>query len=214
MARATKLRSAIADGYDSRTLAGQARQRRWKELLRRFADFQDMTIVDLGGDTRYWRSAPVRPAHVTLVDPVGYHLDAPEDWMTTIVGDACDPDLGLDGFDLCHSNSVIEHVGGPHRRRQFAENVMASATHHWIQTPYRYFPVEPHWLFPGFQFLPLPARAWIGPRWPIAPPMGDPVAAALDIDLVTITELRHLFPSSDLWTERIGGIVKSLVMVR
>ena len=34
-----------------------------------------------------------------------------------------------------------------------------------MQTPYRYFPIEPHWLFPGMQFLPLPVR------WSIASPM-------------------------------------------
>ena len=28
-----------------------------------------------------------------------------------------------------------------------------------VQTPYRYFPVEPHWLFPGLQFLPMGLRA-------------------------------------------------------
>ena len=27
-----------------------------------------------------------------------------------------------------------------------------------VQIPYRYFPIEPHWLFPGLQFLPQRAR--------------------------------------------------------
>jgi hypothetical protein len=213
MPLATKIRAAIANPYSSRSLGGSARLRRWKELRRRFPDFEDMRVLDLGGNTRYWHSAPVRPAHVTLVDPDPWHLQEPEDWMTIVVGDACDPDLGLTGFDLCHSNSVIEHVGGFFRRRQFAANVEAAAPHHWVQTPYRYFPLEPHWLFPGFQFLPVRARAAIGPRWPIAP-LGHPIEAALGIELIGLTEFRHLFPDSGIWPEKLGGVIKSLVAVR
>ncbi len=40
----------------------------------------------------------------------------------------------------------------------------------WVQTPYRYFPIEPHWIFPGFQFLPLSARTEISRRWPLGNP--------------------------------------------
>ena len=28
-------------------------------------------------------------------------------------------------------------------------------------------PVAPHWMFPGFQFLPVSARSYLAPRWPL-----------------------------------------------
>lgn len=63
-------------------------------------------------------------------------------------------------FDLVYSNSVIEHVGGHARSCDFAGMVKTLARRHWgVQTPYRYFSIEPHWLFPGLQFLPQSARA-------------------------------------------------------
>lgn len=53
-------------------------------------------------------------------------------------------------------NSPLEHVGGGHERRlRFAESVHALADRHRVQTPYRYFPIKPHWLAPGMQFLPV-----------------------------------------------------------
>ena len=86
---------------------------------------------------------------------------AGEGWLHNVLGDACDLPSALRGqrFDLVFSNSVIEHVGGHSRRAAFADSVHALSDHHWVQTPYRYFPLEPHFLFPGFQFLPLRAKA-------------------------------------------------------
>ena len=43
----------------------------------------------------------------------------------------------------------------------FAETARRCGEHHWIQTPARTFPIEPHWLFPYFQLFPVPVRAWI-----------------------------------------------------
>src|SRR5207247_10104231 len=107
-----------------------------------------------------WACAPVRPARLVILNPERSGFDnsvAPK----AITGDACDPPsvLGRDRFDLVFSNSVLEHVGGHERRKRFAETARRLAPHHWVQTPYRYFPLEPHFLFPGYQFLPLAARA-------------------------------------------------------
>jgi hypothetical protein len=90
-------------------------------------------------------------------------------WVRNVAGDACDlPDeLRHERFDLVFSNSVIEHVGGHTRRVAFADSVHALGEHHWIQTPNRYFPIEPHMLFPGAQFLPAGVRARVIRRWPV-----------------------------------------------
>lgn len=206
----------VGDPYSPSSFASKARAKRWDEMLARFPELPEMKVVDLGGNVEYWKLAPVRPAHLTIVDPVVSHLSDPEPWMTVKKGDACDQSLELDGFDLCHSNSVIEHVGGAYRRRDFAATVKRAAPHHWIQTPYRYFPIEPHWLFPGFQFLPLAARKVVTEKWPMAQPAryGDPVEVTVNIELLTLTEMRNLFPHGDIYLERAGGLVKSITAVR
>src|SRR5665811_447595 len=111
---------------------------------------------------------------------------------------------GISGrrFDIVYSNSVIEHVGGYYQRRQFSESVHQAASRHWIQTPYRYFPVEPHWLFPLFQFLTPRARASIARRWPLAHGYDPDRSGAANIDRVLSVELlgkyefQHLFSTS------------------
>ena len=55
--------------------------------------------------------------------------------MEVVQGDACAGGFGK--FDLVFSNSVLEHLGGHGRRRQFADVVHESAPEWWVQTPYR-----------------------------------------------------------------------------
>ncbi|HEX4060865.1 MAG TPA: UDP-N-acetylmuramoyl-tripeptide--D-alanyl-D-alanine ligase [Streptosporangiaceae bacterium] len=63
-------------------------------------------------------------------------------------------------YDLVFSNSLIEHVGGHERRERFADTVHQLSGAYWVQTPYRYFPVEPHW-HPARSFC--PSRC--APKW-------------------------------------------------
>jgi hypothetical protein len=139
--------------------------------------------------------------------------------MQTIVGDACSPPESLrrQHFDVVFSNSVIDQVGGHARRRAFAEQVHTLADHHWIQTAYRYFPLDPFWLFPAFQFLPVRARVALTRWWPLGSEQTrDPRQATsrvLSIEMLSETELRYYFPHSEIWRERVLGIAKSLVAI-
>lgn len=180
-----------------------------------------MSVVDLGGTTNHWARAPVVPRRLVLLNSVeGFGAAAAHHAIETVPGDACAPPESLrdERFDLVYSNSVLEHVGGPWRRSAFADGVHALAERHWIQTPYRYFPLEPHWLFPGFQFLPVRARAEVTRYWPVGHRHERAKDVALDlvleVDLVSKTEMRHLFPKSALQEERLLGTTKSLVAVR
>ncbi len=198
------------------------RDRRWQTMLEVFPRLRDMRVLDLGGTPDTWMLHDVRPASVTLLNSTSSEMDltSTSDGFDVVIGDACNPPDSVRNatFDLVFSNSVIEHVGGAHRRREFAEFVSRSAPHYWIQTPYRYFPVEPHWLCPGFQFLPLPARARLSRIWPLmhtrSHSRSESVATALAVELIGKTELRHLFPDAEIRAERLLGLTKSLVAIR
>ena len=103
-------------------------------------------------------------------------------------------------------------------RVALAGQVRALAPYHWVQTPYRYFPVEPHYLFPGLQFLPLRARTAVAERWPLQhtrPATRTEASNELQwTELLSISEMRTYFPDSEIFKERLAGLVKSLVAVR
>jgi hypothetical protein len=212
----TGLRSLIVDVNDSRSLASRARARRMDVLLRTFPDLARMQVLDLGGLAGFWTAAPVHPAHVTIVNLAP--APSPAGWITQHVADACDlpPQLAR-GFDLVVSNSVLEHVGGHYRRERFAEAVRGAAPWHWVQTPNRHFPIEPHWVFPGQQFLPTAARIWVGLHWKAAHLRATDRAGALrdvlGVELLDAIQLRHYFPDSTLVRERFAGLTKSLIAV-
>ena len=165
-------------------------------------------------------TAKVRPGSVHCVNlSEGLAPNLP-DWLEVDLGNAVDldPALRRGPYDLVYSNSVIEHVGGPANQRRFADNARTLADRHWIQTPYRYFPIEPHWVFPGFQFLPVKAKANVSRWWPLmhtnSTDADSAIDAALDVQLLSKTEMQHYFPDSEIWDERSAGLVKSLIAVR
>jgi hypothetical protein len=212
-----RLRRAIADPHSPGSLSARARARRWAALGERFPDLAEMRVVDLGGVVRGWELSPLRPLEVVTINL--FPQEATAAWMRTVVGDACDPPESLrrERFDLVYSNSVIEHVGGHWRREAFAEATHALADHHWVQTPYRYFPLEPHWLFPLFQFLPLRGRAEVTRHWPLgrhAPILSDAISTSMTVELLSETDMRHYFPESEIVRELTLRLPKSLIAVK
>ena len=199
--------------------AGERRRlKRWEWMATTFPEIGSMDVLDLGGTASAWMRSPVRPASVHIVNLLRQEENLPQ-WIRATVGNACDLPLGVRGhYDLVYSNSVIEHVGGYLQRKRFAATVHAMAPSHWVQVPYRYFPVEPHWVCPGFQFLPLAARGFLARRWPLRPatPQSREAALedALDVELLSKSEMRLYFPASEIRTERLWVLPKSLIAVR
>ena len=217
-----RVRRSLADSSSRGSLASHRRERRFSIFLERFPELREMRVLDLGGTPSYWLGCPVRPSSLVVLNlqPSELELGAEAglNGIELIEGDACDPPAVLrrHDFDLVVSNSVIEHVGGHARRLQFAANVTSIAPHHWIQTPYRYFPVEPHWVFPGMQLLPTQVQASVAQRWPLAPAHPKGAAAVSDVlwvELLTKTHMRHYFPESEILLERFWGLTKSLIAI-
>ena len=201
------------------SLGERMRQRRWEIVRREFPNLSEMKVVDLGGTMDWWVRAPVLPQHVTVVNlEIGERWEAP--WLTTLAGDACHADDLLSGqsFDLAFSNSLIEHVGGHSARFTLAQVIRSIAPRYLVQTPYRYFPVEPHWVFPAMQFLPVPARRYIAPRWPLGHTRGwdseHAFEQVLSTELIGATEMRRYFPDGRIVWERFFGLPKSMIAIR
>ena len=217
----SRLRARVVDSPTS--LGAKARIRRWQLFGDLFPDIAQLRVIDLGGTVESWERAPVQPREVVIVNLFEPgESSAPQ--RIPVTGDACRARDALraagieGGFDLVFSNSLLEHVGGHVNRVALAEEVRALAPRHWVQTPYRYFPVEPHWVFPMMQFLPIPARTAIANSWPLVHTRPDSRADALEAvqwtELVGITEMRSYFPESTIVPERMAGLVKSIVAVK
>jgi hypothetical protein len=211
------LRNRFVDAPGS--LGERMRVARWERFRRCFPGIEGMRVVDLGGTADMWLRAPLRAKHVHLINLEEHPAELP-DWITAEVADVTDPAVAaaLGSYDVVFSNSTIEHVGGHSQRRKFVAAVETLAPLHWVQTPYRYFPVEPHFVAPGFQFLPLTARARLVRHWPLVHSRpGTPeeaMNAVVNIELLTRTEMRYLFPGSELLSERVAGVTKSLIAVK
>jgi hypothetical protein len=213
---AQSLTRRIVGAYDSDSLSARARLKRWHAFAAAFPDISRLSVLDLGGDARAWHDCPVRPKHVILVNIFAQEVEEP--WMEAIVGDACDPDLELPAADLVYSNSVIEHVGGHWRRQRFAATVRKTERY-WVQTPNRYFPIEPHFLMPWVQHLPLAAQSALVAHWPVGNygEMHDrerTLESALDIELLSRAEMRFYFPGAEVRREKFLGLTKSLIAVK
>ena len=201
--------------YEKGTASSAARRRRWEEFARTFPDIEKMHVVDVGGVGKAWLLDAPRPAQLTLVNIRPQPEEEP--WMTSITGDACElPDIEA---DLLFSNSVIEHVGGHWRRERFAEGIRAVAPRYWVQTPYRYFPIEPHFLFPGFQHFPKAAQAFVAEKWPVGnysmvKDRREALPKVMRVELLSATEMGHYFPDAEIRRERLAGLTKSLIAVR
>lgn len=215
--RPHRLRFHLVDS--ERSWSARQRRRRADWLVRTFPDLGQMHVVDLGGRLGTWTRADVRPAHVHVVNLERPPVEVPE-WAQVDQADACDLPARISArrYDLVFSNSVLEHVGGHERRLRFADAVRGLADRHWVQTPYRYFPIEPHWIAPGMQFLPVRLRTAFARRWPLGhKPTRTHEAAIHQVlwtELLGRSQMRHYFPDSRILVERVAGLPKSLIAVR
>lgn len=217
---ASRIRRILVESPSS--LGARARARRWDLFRARFPAIGDMRVLDLGGTVESWHRAPVQPAHVTVLN-LYEPGESDDDRILPLTGDACRAadalaHAGADqDFDLVFSNSLIEHVGGHAPRFELASQIRKLADHHWVQTPYRYFPLEPHWLFPGMQFMPVAVRAQIAAHWPLVHTRPESIDEArhevLWTELLSVTEMRSLFPESTILREKVAGLTKSVIAV-
>jgi hypothetical protein len=138
--------------------------------------------------------------------------------VTIIRGDARDMQGFQNGdFDVVFSNSVIEHLGSLGDMRRMAAEIQRIGKRWFVQTPNRYFPIEPHFLVPLFQFMPVNLRVWLAQRFRLGwydkiEDREEAEREVASIRLLSRKELQGLFPSGKIWEEPCFGLTKSFVI--
>ena len=192
----------------------QFRQRRMRRFESAFGLTERTRILDVGGTPFNWAFTSVR-TDVTLLNLDTEHAGAAKG-MRFVVGDGCRLPFRDGAFDIVFSNSVIEHVPVAKRAALAAEIARVGRTF-FVQTPSKWFPLEPHFLTPFFQYWPLGIRRKLARRgtvwgWIVGP--SDERARALvdEINLLGPAEFRRYFPDARLRTESLLGWPKSLII--
>ena len=219
---------ALHDDSNPKSLSARfrrARARRIEDLIETiFSVRGEVRIIDLGGDPSYWSRLfdrdflESRQVSVTLVNPAAFVSDDP--MFKCVKGDACSlPEFGDHAFDMVHSNSVVEHVGDWPRMEAFAAEIRRLASVYYVQTPYYWFPYEPHYssLFFHWSPEPLRARALLKRRHGFSErchDMGEAMREVQEARLLDKQQFRFLFPDAEHIDEKAAGLTKSLIAIR
>lgn len=210
-----------------------ARRRRGEFLIRTVNVPLDAKILDLGGGNgRHIRAILPYHTNVTVCDISADDLKAARErfgFKTVLLQETERLPFDDQAFDFCFCSSVIEHVTGPKQQvvsiasdaafrdiarahqNRFAGEISRVAKSFYVQTPYRYFPIESHTWLPGIIVL-LPRRMQIAVielfnRFWFK-------RTAPDWHLFDWCEMTETFPDARIYRERYLGMTKSLMAIK
>jgi SAM-dependent methyltransferase len=209
-----------ANDYSNEAYIGsQFRRRRFQFFTQKLKNLKKpVKLLDIGGTVDFWLNQNFQTLGEIAITIVNLRVEGPgHPAIKVIEGDACDLHQFRDNeFDVVFSNSLIEHLFTLDNQRKMAKEAMRVAKHYFIQTPNKYFPIEPHFKFPLFQFLPDEMKLFLQTKTSIINGVRyeKEYAEAIikEIRLLSRAELSNLFPNSNLYIERFLGFSKSFIV--
>lgn len=208
----------IANNQDKKSLSSQMRLIRYNYFISLVNNLpKPVNVLDVGGTQEYWQAMGLEDDQIkiTLLNLTHQKVTSPN--FISEIGDATNLSTYNDNsFDIVFSNSVIEHLFTFENQKKMAKEVCRVGKYHFIQTPNYFFPIEPHFLFPGFQFLPKMLRVLLIKNFNLGHVnkkvnWRDAKNQIDEICLLTEGKMEQLFPEDFLWKENYYGFTKSFV---
>jgi SAM-dependent methyltransferase len=209
----------IVDNRVDSSLATRLRRKRFEFFLAQINKLTPpYTILDIGGTLNFWSTMkffPTSDIHIILMNLTSEISIEPG--VEMVIGDGRILPFDDQSIDIVFSNSVIEHVGDFDEQKRMADEIIRVGRRYFVQTPNRYFPIEPHFLVPFFQFFPYSFRAWMLTRsrlgWmPKASNYTTAMNEVRGVRLLSKHEVTGLFYNARLYQEIVFGITKSFVL--
>jgi len=213
-----KFISGIVNYNNPKSIANKFRQKRFKffeEQLKKIS--KPVSILDLGGTQLYWERRGFHnksKIEITLLNL--YKEEVTFDNFISLTGDAANLSGFKDNqFDIVFSNSVIEHLFTKENQMRMANEARRVGKYYFIQTPNKYFPIEPHFLFPLFQFLPFKVKIFLLTKTKLIRGRNYEKENAIDhvkeIRLISLKEFMEFFPNGKIYKEKFMGMTKSFI---
>ncbi|MES1021696.1 class I SAM-dependent methyltransferase [Gloeocapsa sp. BRSZ] len=219
----------LADDRKPNSLSSQLRQKRFS-LFTTFVKSHcnnskgTLKIIDVGGTPTVWERnlpllkqlCPATNFKIIVANLEEYQTNYID--ISSVTADARRmKQFENKEFDIVFSNSVIEHVGEFEDQRAMANEILRIGKAFFVQTPNFYFPVEPHFLFPFFQFLPLKIKVWLILNFDLgwrkkAPNLATALTLVNSVKLLTKKQLMNLFPQASLFEEKVFSLTKSFII--
>ncbi len=219
-----KLRSYLlfnANQNNKNSVSKKLRQRRLK-FFSEFCEKLDkpLRILDLGGTDYHWRNSVFlnnKDFHITVLNT---EIQNTKDLrnFSFIKKDVTDLKIFEEGeYDIVYSNSMLEHLSDAKEQKKLAEEIQRIGKHYFVQTPNYYFPVEPHFLFPFFQFFSTDVKTKLIMKnnlgWFNKENDKDKAKKlAGSIRLLKQSELKELFPTGNIYYEKYFLLNKSFII--
>ncbi len=195
-------------------IARRFRTRRMRDFIRHYRVTPETRILDVGGTLFNWNLVAVQPRLTILnLGPAPASLPDHVEWITA---DGRALPFASQSFDICYSNSVIEHLYTWESQQQFAREIRRVAKTYYVQTPNRRFPIEPHYLTPFIHWLPKRLQRLLLRRftlwgWLTSPSPEKCRDMVEEIRLLTRGDMQTLFPKARICKESFLGLTKSLI---
>lgn len=209
----------IADNNNPHSLASQARKKRFNFFLNQFKRLKKpLKILDIGGTQNFWEA-------MNFINQTGIeiyllnleHQKTDYKNFFSLKGDATNlEEFENNSFDLVFSNSVIEHLYTFNNQVKMAKEVLRVGRNYFIQVPNYWFPIEPHFVFPCFQYLPKILRFKLITTFALGhyDKFNDEKLAKdkiEEINLLTIKQMMRIFPGCKIYLDKIFFLNKSIV---
>jgi hypothetical protein len=212
----------LANHQQSGSLSDQLRRKRFQLFLQLIAEMKGpLNIIDVGGTLSFWQKMNFLNQNNIQLTIANLHPPAiTHPKITFLVMDARNMQQIEDQqFDVAFSNSVIEHVGSFEDQQLMAAEMQRIAGKVFIQTPNYYFPIEPHFLFPFFQFFPMWLKIWLVTNFNMgwfqrARTKQQAINLINGTRLMKLKELRQIFPACSIVKERFLFITKSFIVLK
>jgi|TARA_B100000780_G_scaffold225302_1_gene164400 2-polyprenyl-3-methyl-5-hydroxy-6-metoxy-1,4-benzoquinol methylase len=201
------------------SLGNQFRNKRFKFFFNKIKKLKKpVTILDVGGKINYWENRNLAgniDYQITIVNIEKENSNYSN--IKCVIGDATDlSQFKNKSFNVVHSNSVIEHLYNFKNQKKMASEIIRVGQNYLVQTPNKFFFMEPHYLIPFFQFLPNKIKYYILTNTKMSRlKKWDRKFAKQyinEIKLISLNELKILFPSSTIYYEKFYGMNKSFTV--
>lgn len=191
-------------------------RKRQEAFLKLMKPLDRERILDVGGDYSYWNAATECRSHIICL--IFFTPPEPYDTkrFTYTRGDGRQLPYANKEYDIVFSNSTIEHVGTFEDQCKFASEIRRTGKRYWVQTPNKWFFVEPHLITPFIHYLPQRLQKKLIRYFTVWGLVTKPSQEQIDrfvasIRLLTRKEMKRLFPDGFLYEERWLFFVKSFV---